>query len=166
MSPAKLATLPARAQTWLTYDRSITEAASVLTGVQACVSSLSQQAQYAPLWLPAPYRSDEQTYARQIELMSGACRVLIAVSYTRPDSDLAERLEVLDRAPLANLLFQTGSAQNPTKTYVQTGFWCGRLVEWQVAGCDTPLILLELFDPDFVKRYTPPTTTGSAEPEM
>lgn len=118
-----LEALPARAQTWLTYDRSITEAASALTGVQARVSSLSQQAQYAPRWLAARYRSDEQTYARQIELMSGACRVLIAVSYTRPDSDLAERLEVLDRAPLANLLFQTGSVQNPAKTYVQTGAW-------------------------------------------
>lgn len=142
--------IPAQAHTWVSYDRSITE----LTNTDVAVTNLRQEMQTSPAWLPPIYQDKNDAFFRRIELVAGQNRVLIAASYTQPHGDVRERLQALGDLPLANLLFQEGAVQKRDRRYVSANTWYGRIVEWQILGCSAPLLLLELFDPEFTRAYS------------
>lgn len=148
--------VPAQSQRWVTYDGSITEAGTRVTLTQVQVTHLVQETKPAPTWLPVTYQQDGLTFVREIELVAGPSRILIANSFTHPNGDIKECLEDLGQMPLANLLYQAGSTQLDKPNYVSSKGWYGRLVAWQIENCTSPLLLLELFDPTFTQIYPSP----------
>ena len=147
--------IPDRAKPWVQYDESITLAVESVTGSVAKVKNLCQFKGPCPDWIPSHHQREQLSFIRHIELFSREQRVLSAWSYTDPDGDLVEKLLALGNQPLANLLFASGSSRSPTLHWIHAEGHGGRAIEWQVTGCASSLMLVELFDATFVSRYAP-----------
>ena len=143
---------------WLTLDKSITNTVGLVTQSTVHVCNREQGMSQAPNWLPLQYKQHSQSYVRCIELFAQSQRILIAGTYTHPCSDVIGQLEALGNEPLANLLFQSSSAHPGKQYFVQSGCWWGRVVEWSISNCEHPMLLVELFDPEFIAHYSPKPT--------
>ena len=147
--------IPSATLAWLQYEQSITKTAEYLTQQTCIVQNRKQELSAAPPWLPSQYQQNTCTFTRKIELMAGTQQILLAGTYTHPNGDVVKALEELGDKPLANLLFSKTANYSTHCNYVKSGSGYGRVVEWQIASCTHPLLLVELFDPNFVHLYSP-----------
>lgn len=151
-----LDTAPAAALPWMTLDQSATATIRATTGTLPQVQILHSGDSVTDAWLPTPWEVNHPCFARHISLNLGQHACLIGRSIAQADGEVATLLKGLGTRPLAELLFKDGSTALPEPIYlVSDQGWFGRAVQWQVAGCADPLLLIELFNPEFVSRYAP-----------
>lgn len=156
-----LHTLPAAVHAWIKLSGSMTQAIQSVTGQAPAVRIKLSQAAPASAW-EAELLQGSNCFVRHIELLAGEQLCLTARSLALQNSPAALALANLGERPLADLLFNGAWVQGDIHAITTNTGGFGRAAVWRNSG-GYPLLVQEIFAPEFVRAYQPHSTEKKAQ---